>query len=99
MVTEKGVLGVLSEKFTSKSEFLSVDKVENIKKPDLTTNYFKKMCATCCVNQLQTIFKNKEMIKCGGCVDCHVVKKRKPALNIDNFNTIFKLSKVPQWIQ
>ena len=76
MVTEKGVLGVLHEKFTGKGEFLSVDKVKDIKNPDLTTNYFKKMCAACHVNQLQTIFKNRERVRGGGCVDCHGVKEK-----------------------
>ncbi len=74
MVTERGVLGVLAEKFLKKDEFYSVGEVEG-KKSDLAINYFSKMCAACHVNQLQSIFKNKNRVRGGGCVDCHAVKK------------------------
>ncbi len=73
MVTLRGVVGVLGEKFLGKGEYFSISEIKKMK-PDLTINYYRKMCAACHVNQLQTIFRNKERVRGGGCVDCHGVK-------------------------
>ena len=43
---------------------------------DLPIKYVRKMCAACHINQLQSIFP-KNMIRGGGCVDCHAVKNKK----------------------
>ena len=50
--------------------------VNDLEKPNppsnFSTKYVRKMCAACHINQLQSIFP-KNMIRGGGCVDCHAV--------------------------
>ncbi|WP_035588447.1 hypothetical protein [Hippea jasoniae] len=93
MATNKGIIGVLSEKLENKQLYLSIEEIKNndnttITK-DLSVNYFRKMCAACHINQKQNIFKNKTKIRGGGCIDCHGVKGK----NHTQFTTTIPSSK------
>ncbi len=75
MATNKGIIGVLNKKYLGIDSYPSIEEIKELKTDNLTVNYFRKMCAACHINQLQSIF-SKQKVRGGGCVDCHGVKEK-----------------------
>jgi hypothetical protein len=91
MNTQNGILGVLKYQWGESSTPLSHTGIDDIRGKDennisLAENHFRKACASCHINQDESIFDDPNHAKGGGCADCHRIgKKTKMDINTTKY--------------
>ena len=79
MQSQSGILNVLKYQWGESKDLNSTIGIDDIKEDINTTslakNHFKKACASCHINQDESVFDDPKYAKGGGCVDCHRITK------------------------
>lgn len=88
MNTQNGILSVLKFQWGESSTPLGDTSIDDIRGKDennisLAENHFRKACASCHVNQDESVFDDQNHSKGGGCADCHRIGKKS---KLDNIN-------------
>ncbi len=89
MNTQNGILGVLKYQWGESSTPLSYTSIDDIRGKDekdisIAENHFRKACASCHVNQDESVFDDPNHAKGGGCADCHRVGIGSWELGVEN---------------
>ena len=80
MQSQNGILNTLKFQWGELSSPIGFRGIEDIRNDvnktiSLAESHFRKGCASCHVNQDESIFNDEKNAKGGGCVDCHRIEK------------------------
>ena len=79
MNSQNGILNVLKFQWRENPSHLGHEGISDIKgkidRLSKAEDHFRKACASCHVNQDESLFEDKHHTKGGGCVDCHRISK------------------------
>ncbi|MEA1915665.1 MAG: hypothetical protein U9N30_10165, partial [Campylobacterota bacterium] len=99
MNTQNGILGVLKFQWGESSTPLSYESIDDIRGKDendisLAENHFRKACASCHINQDESVFNDPNHAKGGGCADCHRMGKKNKMVDLKYTHPKFS-TKIP----